>query len=694
MNDKELFDKYLDKVGSIKDQRYFHMNEEIFNGQESYLRMKFKGSSIFNPIWINKIEDCLYELDQITNNPREVTTSEGSVVPIELAKKINYESVQHLASHSQYIKDIKSDGDVIPAKILSLYNKEELHTYENRFIATFIRRLILFIDKRYEFIKNTVKLDEKEIMYVKNKSIVDGQEVEIESKITVTRTLEDDLTIAAKDYIARIDKLKEYVGYYYNSPFMKEFKTEKDVRRPIIQTNIIRKNPLYHKCYETFLFIEKFESLGVTFKVDRHFQEFSEKERKELSHILLSNLLFLKNTENSNEYKQTNKVYKPKLLHSIDDESFIYDELVKGPVDYVRADELYIKYLNERSPKELPDHPNKSEKQYYKEEYELKNNIDKEIKNIEALLARIRRKIDRYEKKVEKLIAQRDIDEANALKEYIKELRKEEQSILDKKREEIIAAAKGDMIENKRSKKVKKPSKQKEETPLIVEEKQVEEKPIEEQPQPVEEVTEEEPVVNEEIKEEPVIKEETPVVEETPALEEKKEEKPAKVAQKAKKKAKTDKPSKEKKPSKPKVKKEEKKEESPKPDTPKEGKKVAKKKPVEPVKDVAPVIEEAPIEEEPVKETPKKEAKPKKKKEAPKKAPVKKEKSEPKKVKKAKPAKEEPSPILGTFIVKTLDGYYVNSKKFSNMKGDAHIFHDFNKANEIKRQLGGKVVKL
>ena len=445
MTDKELFAQYIDKVGSIKDQRYLLMNDEFYQGQTSYLRMKFKGSSFFNPVWIKKIEDCLYALDQITNNPREVTTQEGSVIPVELAKKVGSESVQHLASHAQYIKEIKENGDVIPVKILGLYNKEEIHTYENRFIATFIRRLTAFVDKRYEFIKKTVSLDEKEIMYVKNKSIINGQEVEIESKITVRRPLEDDMSIAAREYIARIDKLKEYIGYYYGSKFMREFKTEKDVRRPIILTNILRKNPLYHKCYETYLFIEQFDSLGVTFKVDRSYQEFTDRDRKNLSSILLSNLLYLENSEHSNPYKKTSRIYKPKLLTSIDDESFLFDDYVNGPIDYVRADEAYINYLKGLIPENLPEHPNKSEKEYYFFEYNLRRNLNKEMESIDALLARIRRKIAKYEKKVEELLAARKIEEAKAFQEYLDDLRRQEQDILDRKRAEIIAAAKADM---------------------------------------------------------------------------------------------------------------------------------------------------------------------------------------------------------------------------------------------------------
>ena len=445
MNDKQLFKAYTGALNKIKDTRYKTMKEDIYRGQTSYLRMKFKGSSIFNPEWIDKIEDCMYELDQITNNPREVTTTDGAVMPIELAKKINYQSIQHLASHSQYVKEIKANGEVVPAKIYSLFSKEETHTYENRFIATFIRRLILFIDKRYEFIKQTVNLDEKEIMYVKNTSIVDGQEVEIETKVTVKRALEDDLSIAARDYIARISKLKEYIGYYYNSPFMKAFKTEKDVKKPIVMTNILRKNPLYHKCYETFLFIERFDSLGIAFKVDRNFQEFNEKDRKTMSDILLSNLLFLQNTENVGVYEKKNKVYKPKLLTSIEDESFLYDDLVKGPITFTRTDSAFIDYLNKKKDKNLPRRPNKSERAYYKSDYKEKKKITAQLKSIESLLNRVRRNILKFEKKAEAIVDQRNKEEKEFINQQIAMLRQQEEDLLNQKRAAIIAAAKADL---------------------------------------------------------------------------------------------------------------------------------------------------------------------------------------------------------------------------------------------------------
>ncbi len=770
MTDKELYLEYMKSLSSLKDDRFSMMSKEMLNGKNSYLKLKFTGSSIFNPEWIKKIEDCLYELGQIVNNPREVTDQVGAVMPIELAKKINYESVQHLASHSQYIKEITETGDVVPAKILGIYNKEEIHTYENRFIATFIRRLVLFIEKRYEFIKKTVNLNEKEIMYVKNKSIIDGQEVEVETKITVTREKEDDLSKKARDYIARIEEIKDYITYYYNSPFMKEFKTEKDVRRPIILTNILRKNPLYHKCYETFLFIEKFDSLGIAFKVDRDYQTFNEKERKELSEILLSNLLFLQNHE-KRPYKKTEKVYKPKLLTSIDDESFLYGDLVKGPIEFVRADEHYRNRLNELVPKDLPLHPNRMEKEYYKDEYAEKKALHAEVKEIEALLARIRRQIAKYEKLVDKLLEERKVEEAEEAKRKLEELKQKEQDLLNKKRQEIIDAAKQE--ENTAPKKSKKAKKEPEPEPVVEETPVEEEKPQEEpepapveEEQPQEEVPAEEPVEEqptEEPAEEPVpgesnIEEEPqeeeapieepqeepkeeeqpseevlpveedgepepepePIIEEAQSEEQQPEEEPQPVEEPIEETPVAEEPSKEEEP----AQEEEKPVEKPK----KKKKKAAKKKKA--VKEEKPVEQEpikeeptpepepepqpepqpepepepvpAPIEEELKKEEkkkPSKKAKPKAKaKPAPKKVekkePAKKEKKAPVKKPAPKKEKEKPEVIPGKFIVKTLEGYYVNQKRMSDYKDDAKIFNDFNEANAIKKKLGGKVVKL
>ena len=442
MTNKELFEQNIDALSKLNDNPNVDtIYRSLLYGKNSYLRLTRRGSSSIDPHWVEKIEDCLYDLDQIVNKPREETKNQSEVTPIELAKKINGESVQHLASHTQFIKEVDDNGDVMPSKILSHFNVENLHTYENRFIATFIRRLVLFIEKRYQFIVNQINMERDEILISKNQSIVNGNVVEIESKVTVRKEDTDKSVIDTKKYIERVMKVRQFVHYYYTSPFMKELKTDKDVRKPILQTNIIRKNPLYRKCYETFLFIEKFDSLGVSYKLEEKFADFKEDDLNKLNYLNMLNYLSIQESDEYEALKETEKRYKPKLLTSIDDEKFIYGDILKGPVEFVRVDEKYQEYLTHRNSKELPLHPHKKEKEFYKEEYEAQKNDKNELEAINSLLRRKRREAEAYEKYLLNFIQKRDKEEALEAQKELDRILKEEQALLEKKRALIMKEA-------------------------------------------------------------------------------------------------------------------------------------------------------------------------------------------------------------------------------------------------------------
>ena len=118
--------------------------DELFlslkNGKNAYRRLDRIESSSFDLSWIERIEDALPDLGTIINNPRRNTKEVQNLVPVELVRKVNAETVQHLASHTAYIKSIAENGDVIPSKLLNIGTEDDLHTYENRFVATLIRR--------------------------------------------------------------------------------------------------------------------------------------------------------------------------------------------------------------------------------------------------------------------------------------------------------------------------------------------------------------------------------------------------------------------------------------------------------------------------------------------------------------------------------------------------------------------------
>ena len=413
----------------------------LSNGKNTYLRMDRLESSSFDSSWIEVIENVIFDLGEIIANPRQVTKTEGNIVPVELARKTSAESVQHLASHTQYVKEIDEYGNVIPSKILTMINEDDIRTYENRFIATFVRRLVLFIEKRYEFVSKFAELHDESVLMFKNKSIVEGAEVEIETKIKINRKSDDEVSLKNIEYVNRIKQMREYILYFYNSSFMKQLKTEKDVHNPILQTNIIRKNPLYHHCYEVYRFIEKYEHLGVHYKVDEQYSIFTAEELAEINNTLFANYITLKGKEPSKNTKGSAKVYKPKILTSLDDEAFIYGPLFAGPIEFLRIDKPYQDYLDSKVRKDLPLHPTKKEKEYYADEYAQKQENKEDLKQKNDLIKRKNKEVNAFNKAAAKIDQEREEARLKLLQQEKEIIKKEEDDLLTAARNEIIAAS-------------------------------------------------------------------------------------------------------------------------------------------------------------------------------------------------------------------------------------------------------------
>ncbi len=533
-----LFKKYLGKMDSIKkEKRASEIFASLSSGKNSYMRIDRLENSNFDFSWIKEIEDCIYDLGEIIANPRETTKTVTNIVPVELARKTGAESVQHLASHTQYIKEVKEDGDVVPNKILNIGSEEDIHTYENRFIATLVRRLVLFIQKRYEFVKNFSILHDEEILYYKTKAMVEGAEVEIETKIKVKSPSDTKAADMSNKAVERILKIREYVMYFYGSKFMKELKTERDVRNPIVMTNILRKNPKYNHCYRLYKFLERYDHLGVSFKIDEDASIFTDEELNELNTVMFTNYLALKGKSKSVTTKGFSRTYKPRILTSLDDEEFIYGDLLKGPIEFLRIDQGYQDYLDSQLKKDIPPHPTKIEKEYYEEEIEEKNIRKVEKAALDKLEKRKRKDKAEFDKRARAIIAQREREEAERIAREQEAIRLAEERRIDDVRRQLIEEALSNHPVEELSP-VSRP--EVEDLPTIddyYEAEYNEELPIEEEEiseeQPQEEVVEEtisEGQVSEEIEESPVEEgveetpveevQEAPVEEEQPAVEE------------------------------------------------------------------------------------------------------------------------------------------------------------------------------
>ncbi|MCQ3035342.1 MAG: DUF2357 domain-containing protein [Bacilli bacterium] len=425
---KKLQKKYTTKVDPIfaSDSEAKNVLDSLSRGRNAYLRMDRCESASMDNSWIKAIEDCLPALEDIVMNPRRTLTTEAEVVPVEKARRTTKESVIHLSAHTEYVKEVKPNGDVIPSKILNITNEDFYQTYENRFIASLIRRLLVFVNQRYQYIKEFNPLSDSQILYYKTNAVVNGENVEIETKITVAHPTNDDFNTKSEEFISRIDRIRDALRFFTGSRFMAMFKGEKNVRNPILQTNIIRKNPQYRKCYGLWCFIERYTKTGIDVKVNEEIQNFTPEEQLDVNKAMWANLIALKGKEPIEEpVKKTEKSYVSRIIKTLDEDMYTFWHYVNGPVKFIRIDDEYRKW--KESPKDLNPWPTKVMAEYNKDEYEDNKKKKAETKAVDDLIKRRNKESKQYLRdtaevnrnlKEERLAAKRAMEEeANAAEE-------------------------------------------------------------------------------------------------------------------------------------------------------------------------------------------------------------------------------------------------------------------------------------
>lgn len=354
--------------------------------------------------WISMVMDIIPRLEKITRVPKMNIKNIGNVVPVELSRRINSESVQHLASHSQFVKEVKANGDIVPSKILNVEAQDDFKLYENRFVMTLISRLFIFVEKRYDYILKYAPLKDYETLYIKNKSKFNGGELETETKVSFSRNSVDKNNTDSYDYFKKILFIRKYARYFMASDFMKLFVHEKDIRLPIVQTNVIRKNPDYHACYKLFTFLNGYSELGVEFMIDEKYKDFSKVDIDNINNSVLINLLTLEANSSVRDIKEKKRKVKPKILSTIDDEVFTFENH-DTDVELVRVDKAYLDFKTTvDTPKNLKLHPKKDEQIAREKEYIKKKEVQNNLKRVEELKKRKEKAARLYNKHQEEYL--------------------------------------------------------------------------------------------------------------------------------------------------------------------------------------------------------------------------------------------------------------------------------------------------
>ena len=232
--------------------------------------------------WVDRIEATLPALDVIVRAPSIMIEDVDEVLPVELSKRISEKTVKHLAQHTNYILEIKDNGEIVPSKLLNVFHDETVLTYENKFVNTLLTRLAAFVDKRYKALLGGAGTERNyklgyETEFEHLVELTGGKNTaKINLSIELTSPLEhgiSDTDIDAnhryKDTLARVQKIKMAIMSFMSSPFIRSM-GRNYIRPPVIRTNAILKNKNLKECLTLWEFIESFEKVGYSFVTDEY----------------------------------------------------------------------------------------------------------------------------------------------------------------------------------------------------------------------------------------------------------------------------------------------------------------------------------------------------------------------------------------------------------------------------------------
>ncbi len=239
------------------------------NNGNNYVNQILTAESLYlDDEWILTITKYLHSIEQICKNPRRFIIDQKEVVPVEKARKIDSESIRHLASHTMNIRGSNEEGEIIPSRILTTYMAEDLAIYENRFVVTLINRLVTFIEQRYNYVEQNV--NSKDVIKLKFTDDCKFGKADFAFDLGITvRTDSKNIVMLKRnsDLLNQIEVLRKRINILRMTDFYITVNKAKPVVLPISKTNLIINDKDYSNCYKLFLFISGYAQLGYSVEV-------------------------------------------------------------------------------------------------------------------------------------------------------------------------------------------------------------------------------------------------------------------------------------------------------------------------------------------------------------------------------------------------------------------------------------------
>lgn len=280
----QFYEAFYSCIENAKSPLGDFLFNELQQGEKTIYNKTVRETKIFDGNFLDVVIGAYPSLLKICRDPKKTLAYMQEVVAMEKAKKVDSESIRHLASHTQYIRDINEQNEVIPSKILSTYAEDNIGIYENRFIKSLINRVIVFLDTRLKLMdENLESISADEIRY-KNNIKLSHRKIDLEMNIKISNEILDETQKARELFDKTKNALDKYRSLKGTGLYQAVAKL-KDVVPPIMKTNIILHNPDFKIAYNLWLYIDRTTEVGYNVQSDEKTNDDDDVILNDFNHI-------------------------------------------------------------------------------------------------------------------------------------------------------------------------------------------------------------------------------------------------------------------------------------------------------------------------------------------------------------------------------------------------------------------------
>lgn len=280
----QFYEAFYSCIENAKSPLGDFLFNELQQGEKTIYNKTVRETKIFDGNFLDVVIGAYPSLLKICRDPKKTLAYMQEVVAMEKAKKVDSESIRHLASHTQYIRDINEQNEVIPSKILSTYAEDNIGIYENRFIKSLINRVIVFLDTRLKLMdENLESISADEIRY-KNNIKLSHRKIDLEMNIKISNEILDETQKARELFDKTKNALDKYRALKGTGLYQAVAKL-KDVVPPIMKTNIILHNPDFKIAYNLWLYIDRTTEVAYNVQSDEKTNDDDDVILNDFNHI-------------------------------------------------------------------------------------------------------------------------------------------------------------------------------------------------------------------------------------------------------------------------------------------------------------------------------------------------------------------------------------------------------------------------